>query len=84
MKVIIAAFLLWMLWSTPGTNTTIALKTRLTAKNGDAIPGCNVVLKGTSIPTAITQECGEFEIEVPADDKGVLVFSCLAPRRDLV
>lgn len=57
----------------------IDLKGILTAKNGDPIPGCNVILKGETMAST-TQACGEFEIPIPADYSGVLVFTCLAPR----
>ena len=57
----------------------IDLKGILTAKNGDPIPGCNVVLKGETMAST-TQACGEFEISIPADYSGVLVFTCLASR----
>ena len=51
----------------------------LTARNGDAIPGCSAVIKGqtTSSPT---QLCGEFEITIPDNYEGTLVFGCLAIR----
>ena len=58
----------------------ISLKGILTAKNGDPIPGCNVVLKGEMMEASTTQACGEFEIFIPDDYTGVLVFACLAPR----
>lgn len=66
--------------ATMGQEKRIHLKGILTAKNGDPIPGCNVVLKGESMGATTTQACGEFEISVPDDHSGVLVFACLAPR----
>jgi len=50
----------------------------LTAKDGSAIPGCNVVIKGSST-SEVTQLCGEFTIEI-TDPKCILVFSCLSSR----
>ena len=75
---IVLIFLSACQWAT-AQERKIILKGILTAKNGDPIPGCNVVLKGETM-TSTTQACGEFEISIPADYAGVLVFSCLAPR----
>jgi hypothetical protein len=57
----------------------IPLRGILTTKNGDAIPGCNVLIKGESTSTT-TEPCGEFNIEVPENYEGTLVFSCMTPR----
>jgi len=65
---------------TVGQTKMISLKGVLTANNGDAIPGCNVVIKGKMMEASATQACGDFEISVPENYEGVLVFSCLTPR----
>lgn len=52
----------------------------LTTRNGDAIPGCSVFIKGTTATAGYTQLCGEFSISIPENYDGTLVFSCLAPR----
>lgn len=62
-----------------GQAGTIELAGVLTTKNGDAIPGCNVIIKG-QVTSVSTQSCGEFKISVPDNYEGVLVFSCLTPR----
>ena len=65
--------------TTFGQTSTKELTGILTTKNGDAIPGCNVVIKG-QVTSVSTQLCGEFKITVPDNYEGVLVFSCLTPR----
>jgi hypothetical protein len=55
------------------------LKGILTARNGDAIAGCNVLVKGQTT-SVNTQACGDFTIMIPDNYVGTLVFSCLAPR----
>jgi hypothetical protein len=57
----------------------IKLKGVLTARNGDPLPGCTVVVKG-EFEASVTQSCGDFEIAIPNNYEGVLVFSCMAPR----
>jgi hypothetical protein len=51
----------------------------LTTRNGDAIPGCTVRIKGQAT-SVTTQSCGEFKIIIPDNHEGTLVFSCLTPR----
>ena len=58
---------------------TKELRGILTAKNGDAIPGCNVLIKG-QLTSVNTQACGEFRITIPDNYEGTLIFSCMAPR----
>jgi hypothetical protein len=65
--------------TTFGQTSTKELNGILTTKNGDAIPGCNVLIKG-QVTSVSTQSCGEFKITVPDNYEGVLVFSCLTPR----
>lgn len=65
--------------TTFGQTGTKELTGILTTKNGDAIPGCNVIIKG-QVTSVSTQSCGEFEISIPDNYEGVLVFSCLTPR----
>ena len=62
-----------------GQAGTGMLKGILTADNGDAIPGCNVSIKGeaTSVHTGL---CGEFEIDISDKSERALVFSCMASR----
>lgn len=67
------------LTTTFGQTDTKELTGVLTARNGDAIPGCNVVIKG-QVTSVATQLCGEFEITIPDNYEGTLVFSCLAIR----
>jgi hypothetical protein len=67
------------LTTTFGQTDTKELTGVLTARNGDAIPGCNVVIKG-QVTSVATQLCGEFEITIPVNYEGTLVFSCLAIR----
>jgi hypothetical protein len=62
-----------------GQTRTNELSGILTTKNGDAIPGCSVTIKG-QVTSVVTQLCGEFKIAVPDNYEGVLVFSCLTPR----
>lgn len=78
-QLILGLILLAAFHGTLAQGERIPLKGILTAKNGDPIPGCNVVLKGETMAFT-TQACGEFEISIPADYSGVLVFTCLAPR----
>lgn len=65
--------------TTFGQTGTKELTGILTTKNGDAIPGCNVIIKG-QVTSVSTQPCGEFKISIPDNYEGVLVFSCLTPR----
>ena len=58
--------------------TSLTVTGILTGKNGNPIPGCNVIVKGKTSQTN-TQLCGEFTIDVP-DNAATLVFSCLAFR----
>jgi len=52
---------------------------RVTAKNGDALPGVNVVLKGTSLGAATDGE-GYYKLAIPprlSGNSGALVFSAV-------
>lgn len=78
-RLLLILLILAVAFSTQGQNKIVALKGILTAKNGDAIPGCSVIIKGeaTSINTGL---CGEFEINISDKFEGTLVFSCMAFR----
>jgi hypothetical protein len=75
MKIIIALIFTSLLSGARTSLGTTALKGILTARNGDAIPGCNVSLKGHA-QYSLTQLCGEFDIDVPDNYEGTLSFSC--------
>jgi hypothetical protein len=79
-RLITALIFFCLLQASAGQTKQVNLKGILTAKNGDAIPGCNVVLKGKLMEASATQACGDFEILIPDNYEGVLVFSCLTPR----
>ena len=52
---------------------------RVTSEDGEALPGVNVTLKGTSIGTS-TDTKGDFTINVPSESS-VLVFSFIGYGR---
>ncbi|MDV3309172.1 MAG: carboxypeptidase-like regulatory domain-containing protein, partial [Cyclobacteriaceae bacterium] len=71
-----AGVLLMFLWIISGICTVQAQGISITgtvSSNGEALPGVNVFLKGTSVGT-VTDASGQYSISVP-DENGTLVLS---------
>lgn len=55
----------------------INLKAIITTADGTPFPGVTVSVKGTKASPVFSKSCGEFQIIIPQDYRGVLVFSCI-------
>ena len=57
----------------------VMVKGKVTTPNGEPLPGVTILLKGTSLGTA-TDVNGNYELAVPDDLKGTLVFSFIGMK----
>lgn len=58
----------------------ITLKAIITSADGTPFPGVTVSIKSSKAAPVSSKNCGEFQITIPQDYRGVLVFQCINAR----
>jgi hypothetical protein len=72
--------IVFLVFASLGSLGQITLKAIITSSDGTPFPGVTVSIKGSKAAPISSKTCGEFQITIPQDYRGVLVFQCINTR----